>query len=179
VNLKLSTLALAAFALAGTAQAAIFTGTGDTTGAPTYNRALIDFSALSGVGTSVPYDVLDFTVDVSGNYTFLTTAAFDSFAYLYSPSFDPTAALSNGLAANDDLLPGFTTSGFAFGLTAGTSYQYVVTGFSNAEFGSFSTTIGGPGIVTVVPEPETYALLMLGLGVVGLAARRRQRAIEA
>jgi len=178
VNLKLSTLALAACALAGTAQAAIFTVTGDTTGAPTYNRAVSDFSALSGLGTSVAYEILDFTVDVSGNYTFLTTAAFDSFVFLYSPSFNPTSALSNGLTANDDLLS-LTTSGFAFDLTAGTSYQYVVTGFDNGEFGSFSTTIGGPGVVTVVPEPETYALLMLGLGVVGLAARRRQRAIEA
>jgi len=178
VNLKLSTLALAACALAGTAQAAIFTVTGDTTGAPTYNRAVSDFSALSGLGTSVAYEILDFTVDVSGNYTFLTTAAFDSFVFLYSPSFDPTSASSNGLTANDDLLS-LTTSGFAFDLTAGTSYQYVVTGFDNGEFGSFSTTIGGPGVVTVVPEPETYALLMLGLGVVGLAARRRQRAIEA
>lgn len=179
MNLKSSLLALAACAVAGTAQAEIFTITGDTTGAPTFNRALGDFSALSGVGTDVPYNLLEITVDVSGNYTFLTTAAFDSFAFLYSPSFDPMAALDNGLAANDDLLPGFTTSGFAFGLTAGTAYQYVVTGFANSDFGAFSTTIGGPGVVTVVPEPEAFALLMLGLGVVGFAARRRQRAIAA
>ncbi|MDE2000500.1 MAG: PEP-CTERM sorting domain-containing protein, partial [Burkholderiales bacterium] len=30
--------------------------------------------------------------------------------------------------------------------------------------------------VTPVPEPETYALLLAGMGVVGLALRRKQRA---
>ena len=31
------------------------------------------------------------------------------------------------------------------------------------------------GFVAPVPEPETYAMVLLGLGVVGLAARRRSR----
>jgi hypothetical protein len=37
---------------------------------------------------------------------------------------------------------------------------------------SFTNTIGTP---TGVPEPETYALMLAGLGVVGYAARRRRR----
>lgn len=43
-------------------------------------------------------------------------------------------------------------------------------------FGSLSNatlyTTGAPG---VVPEPETYAMLMAGLGLLGFMARRRQR----
>nr|WP_235923061.1 PEPxxWA-CTERM sorting domain-containing protein [Rugamonas aquatica] len=31
------------------------------------------------------------------------------------------------------------------------------------------------GVVTAVPEPETYAMLLGGLGLVGVAARRRER----
>jgi hypothetical protein len=31
------------------------------------------------------------------------------------------------------------------------------------------------GFMTPVPEPETYAMLLAGLGVVGFTARRRQR----
>ena len=30
--------------------------------------------------------------------------------------------------------------------------------------------------VTLIPEPETYALMLAGLGVVGLIARRRRPA---
>ena len=32
--------------------------------------------------------------------------------------------------------------------------------------------------VTAVPEPETYALLLAGLGAVGFIARRRQRELK-
>jgi type VI secretion system secreted protein VgrG len=36
-------------------------------------------------------------------------------------------------------------------------------------------TVGGGGVIGAVPEPETYAMLLAGLGVLGFAARRRQK----
>ena len=51
--------------------------------------------------------------------------------------------------------------------------------FSNATDGTFSLSISGNNLdlsFTPVPEPSTYALLALGLGVIGLAVRRRHRA---
>ena len=39
-----------------------------TTSAPTFNRALADFSGLSAVGTDVAYDVFSFSVSPSGDY---------------------------------------------------------------------------------------------------------------
>ena len=172
MQLKPSLLALAAAAcLASPAHAIIFTVTGNTTGAPTFNRPLEDLSGLSAVGTAVRYNVLNFSVSVAGDYTFLTTAAFDPFVFLYSPSFSAASALTNAKIGNDDLL-GLTTSGFTFTLATGVNYAYVATGFSNTDFGNFSTTIGGPGVVNVVPEPQAYALMLLGLCAVGLARRR-------
>ena len=157
-----------------TVQAKISTYTGDTTDAPTFNRAVEDFSVLSGVGTAVHYNQDSFTVDVGGAFTFLTTGDFDTFTFLYQGNFNPTNATVNGIAANDDLLPGFTTSGFAANLTSGIKYTLVTTGFGNSDFGDYSTTIGGPGVITVVPEPANYALFAAGLGLIALRFRQRQ-----
>ena len=159
-------------------QANISTYTGDTTGAATFNRAVADFSGLSGVGTAVHFNQDSFTVDVGGSYTFLTTGDFDTFTFLYQGSLNPVDATANGIAANDDLLPGFTTSGFAANLTSGTKYTFVTTGFGNNDFGDYSTTIGGPGMITAVPEPAEYALFAAGLGLIALRFRQRQAANE-
>ncbi|HLL09943.1 MAG TPA: PEP-CTERM sorting domain-containing protein [Rubrivivax sp.] len=173
MNLKPTLLALAAAAsFVSSAQAAIFTTTGTLSNTdPTFNRPFEDLSGLSAVGNAVRYDVLNFVVGTSGNYTFLTTAMFDSFSLLYSPTFTAAAPLTNARAANDDLL-GLTTSGFDFDLTAGTNYFLVTTSFSNGELGAYSTTIGGPGVITVVPEAGTYGMMALGLAVLGIARRR-------
>ncbi len=64
---------------------------------------------------------------------------------------------------------GFTFSGLAAG-----SYALNVLGFATGETGGFYA--GGFIAETApIPEPETYALMLAGLGVVGfMAARRKQ-----
>ena len=66
------------------------------------------------------------------------------------------------------------STGFSFsGLSAG-SYALNVLGFATGETGGFYA--GGFVAETApIPEPETYALMLAGLGVVGfMAARRKQ-----
>lgn len=175
--------AAAAFACAASAQAV--TVTGDTTGGPTFNRALQGTppTGLSLVGTAVSYTTLNFTVSASGSYTFLSdsTAAttggttWDNFAFLYQGSFNPAAALTNVLIGNDDN-PTIGLAGFSFALTAGTNYVFVTTGFANTDFGPYSLSITGPGNVVIgnVPEPGAWAMMLGGLaGVAALARRRR------
>jgi hypothetical protein len=68
--------------------------------------------------------------------------------------------------------------GFSFfGLSAG-SYDLAVSGhLGRGEFfGGYTGAISSTATVAApVPEPETYAMLMLGLAGVGFAARRRNK----
>ena len=68
--------------------------------------------------------------------------------------------------------------GFASG-TAGAAEVRVINGLLNgtAYFNIHSSAFPGGEIrafVTAVPEPQTYALMLAGLGVLGWAARRKQ-----
>ena len=179
----LATIAFAAVA-ATPASAATFIG-GTTLASPTYNRVLAATppTGLSGVGTAVHYQSVAFNVATTGSYTFLMTslvpAGWDTFLTLYGNSFNPLAPLTNALVANDDN-PTIGLSGFTINLTAGTSYFAVATGFANTDVGTYTLAINGPGAVVFqaapggVPEPATWAMMMLGFGGVGFAMRRRK-----
>lgn len=159
--------------LTQSAQAGIHTLEGDTTGGPTYNRGLEDLSDLSIVGTDVAYRTFALNLSAEGEYTFLMTSIHDGMMFLYQDSFNAADPLTNGLGGSDDLF-GQTTSGFYGDLEAG-NYVLVVTGYANTDAGQFSVTIGGPGVITAVPEPATYMMLALGLAAVGYAQRRKMQ----
>lgn len=180
-------LALAAFCCIASAQAEIVTFSGNDTDEPRFNRPVEDMSELSAIGTNVPYDAFEFTVSAPGTYSFLTTGfeprarefreirdfdAYDTITFLYGDSFNPDSPLTNLLMSNDDLVS-FTTSGFAYDLDVGSRYVYVITGFENNFFNRHSTTIGGPGVISAVPEPDAWIMMGFGLAALGLVSRRR------
>lgn len=53
------------------------------------------------------------------------------------------------------------------------TYYFKVDGTATGKVGGFYTF----GAVAAVPEPETYALMLAGLGLVGFAARRRKSTV--
>jgi hypothetical protein len=143
---------------------------------------------------------VNFTVSVTGNYVFNSTASFTSLVdpeatggqpalFLYAGAFDPLAPLQNVLfgatAVNFEtnlLLPA------TLPLVAATPYVLVTTSFFAQDIGAFQTTCtpaaGNPngacllgtsgGGDTVVPEPSTVLLSASGLLALALFARRRR-----
>lgn len=46
----------------------------------------------------------------------------------------------------------------------------------NNQYGNYTTfTTNAVSAIAAVPEPETYAMMLAGLGLVGFAARRRRQ----
>lgn len=130
-----------------------------------------------GTGSSFPFEVVyTFSLSVVSNLLAVgvtndAPGVFDingAAARLY---------VNNGNANfNDDALVG----GFAFDSTAVTQtfsniaagqYFYKVTGHVDGPFGG-SYLLSSH--LVPVPEPETYAMILAGLGVVSLLARRRR-----
>jgi hypothetical protein len=171
-------LAAAAVSAAPAQAATIYSVIGTTEGGATFNRTLTGTppTTLSGVGTAVAYNTFSFSPALGGTYDFLltsTTANFDPFLALYAGTFDPTSPLTNVLVANDDL--GNTTlSGFSYELLANSSYTAVITGFNNADFGTYTLAIS-TAAEAAVPEPATWGLMLVGFGLVGAGARYRRR----
>lgn len=71
----------------------------------------------------------------------------------------------------------FTSYGTDTDLTDGFSFAGLSAGDYALQFAGFSTSANGVygGTVAAIPEPETYAMLLAGLGIVGFMARRRQQ----
>jgi hypothetical protein len=160
---------------------------------PTYNRTLGGNppTGLSGVGSAVTYDVLPFYVTASSTYVAetlsanftLPTGAFsadDTFITIYQTAFNPAAALTNAIIADDDGGGGSGLSLATKALTAGTQYYLVVTSFTNGQLGDYtghlnSTTGVGQVVLGAVPELPTSAMMLLSLGAVGALTRARQK----
>ncbi len=128
----------------------------------------------SGVPVDILFDEFSFTALANQTYTFNLVSDFDSVFSLYTPVFTPGSA-TGFLIADDDGGSGAISETFDFDLTAGTEYTLVVAGYDDDESGDYSATILGPvASVAAVPEPQTYALFLAGLGMLGFAARNKK-----
>jgi len=162
---------------------------------PTYQRAA-NFNAdpfgtpvldLSTTATAVFYDVQPFYVATDGTYAMGIAAGFDTYLAAYSGSFNPAAALTNLINANNEginvlrnnslgpLDVSTVTNGISrldLPLTANTQYFLVTSSLANGTTGNYLGQIVGPGAVTlgIVPEPG-----MMSAVVWTLCLHRRPR----
>ena len=102
------------------------------------------------------------TISAGGLITF---SGFDLWDY----STLTTVATGSAYGTAGDWKVNFTIPS-AIGHQLTNSYAFVVSGSPVGSSGSYSLDAS----ITAVPEPETYAMMLAGLGLLGFAARRRK-----
>lgn len=143
---------------------------------PSYSFATVDIRQLNAAQDFNDY----YTFHLDGLSDFSFSAVSDPLynakgtALLKVAVFDsikitgPNDFLGNGLITNNGVL-----AKFAFQNLAAGDYKIALLGHAAGKFGG--NYYGNAAITAAVPEPETTALSLAGLGVVGLVAARRRR----
>ena len=130
------------------------------------------------------YVELDTTANSLASQAVTTVGQLYTLSFAYSAR-ENVAPASNGIEAywNGSLLASLTGQGGPSG-NNWSLYSYQVIGTSPVSLLEFravgtSDSYGGSldavSLTSPVPEPETYALLLAGLGLLGFAARRRRQ----
>ena len=142
------------------------TFTGSVVPAGDFND-VFSFSLPANGGSG--YSVINFPVDIPG------TGSFNTILSTMSLISDPDGIRNNGdehiLASA--VIGGSNTSDaltLHWGPNAGGHFDLNITGMTNGTLGGLYS---GSIQVSPVPEPETYAMLLAGLGLMGAVVRRR------
>lgn len=153
----------------------------------TQTRTLGELGVTSAADLRVVFNALEPGASSGQGSIELNTLAVSFYStsglQLYSAGLDRPYAFA-------DTFTGAGNSGFVFALTAtqAAEAQAAVFGgaFSNVRVGLYAEArmaeggletffvANAPGVTAPIPEPETYALMMAGLGAMGFVARRRK-----
>lgn len=125
---------------------------------------------------------------ISGTSFTLLGASGDSLFGTYtvdtSVFSDPVNPLEGDFIGSEDFTGRFSFTGGTgryAGATGGGTYvgHSDYTADNPLALFSGASTLDSIGTVTTVPEPETYAMLLAGLGLLGFAAQRRKQKVAA
>ena len=159
--------------------------------AATSNLTVVDGAVYFGndfsVGTTFT-DTFNFTLTAATDITGTASSSYLTIGQFVFSGVDLTSVTLASQSGTETSLVynfgsgSFTTNTWTFSaanLAAG-SYSLIVSGVSGfASTVDAKSSYGGSLTFTpAVPEPETYGMLALGLGLVGFAARRRQNGIK-
>lgn len=153
-------------------------GTLDVPGTYHYGRSIVDGNAVLGGGESI-HDQITFAVaspaDAANGVISASVGGngFASFATsLWNVTSDvllitgPTTSLGTGSWASFfEFSPLLTSTGYSIHVDAVT--------LAGSQFAGYG---GSLILAQPIPEPETYAMLLAGLSLMGLVARRRKKA---
>ncbi len=141
---------------------------------------LTSATSVSG-GVRTFSDTLNFSLDTALDSLTFTISGFErqnSPTNWASYNFESLSGSSAGftVTGTDNSLTFTSTGSLAVG-----SYSLSLLGTRNVQpaAGTLRYDVSYTAVASPVPEPETYALMLAGLGVVGWAARRRKQGAAA
>lgn len=112
------------------------------------------------------------------NLTFSVATGFSAAEFNLSPltGGGPPQPFSVSILLNSGYTETFTTGNQRFGILAGAgeTINSVTINTPSGAFGAFTQLRIAPAAVAAVPEPGTWALMLLGFGGVGVSMRRRR-----
>lgn len=174
--MKLTALAFAAsMAVIGHANAALsyedpalFTDLGDFA-----NPAGVSFSVFNAPTTPLSAFTNFFIFDITEPGTLIASAAKSDFSFSSIAAFNTAFyQVVGAIGGSDDILLG--TASVDQVVAAG-NYYLKVTGVAGATPGTIGGFYNADVFVAQVPEPETWAMLLAGVGLVGLQLRRKNQ----
>ncbi len=127
----------------------------------------VNDNALTGLSGETFLDHFTFTVIPSNNFTLTTSSLYQSGVTLTGAQlFGPGATLigttgSPFFTASPTLLPG--------------AYDLQISGTLTAASALYGVSVNFNSTTAPIPEPETYAMMLAGLGLMGFVARRRKQ----
>lgn len=137
--------------------------------------------AFAGIASPGPFnDIFTFTLPTNNGSGYSVTN------FILLPGLYNTILATMSLVANPDGIlfnlddtvlststtPGAGNLSLAWASSPAGSYYLNVTGLSNGAQGGIYN--GAISVTAPIPEPDTYAMLLAGLGTVGFLARRRK-----
>ena len=141
----------------------------------------IDLSSGSGFFGNTPVaglfvDTLTFTVTTPATFNGSITTVVNGTQDVDFTSIVVTPGAFAFASLLGDPVEVWATPAAGFGLTPGV-YTLTLSGTNSASIGSYAGNLAlTPGLpVTSMPEPETYAMLLAGLGLMGFVVRRRKQ----
>lgn len=154
-----------------------FAGGTDSLGNAGPNEGVTFQGFITATGTAASSDPrYAYLNSVTGKGTINFATGFSAFSFAYGAYFPATVSVYSGLNGTGNLLGSATFNGnameFAPGSVAfaGIGQSVVVAGKSNyVGIDDVSFTVP-----PAIPEPQTWAMLLAGLGIAGLAAHRRK-----
>lgn len=155
---------------------------------PCSNAKTVDLGTLSEGATQYFFDagLSDHFTDYI-NFDLASAAALTD-GFLFSPNLGFLSRISNfSLSlqsqqsgswislASFGSPGGFSASNFSFDNLAAGSYRFVLDGVGKGVFGG--GYLGGFSVAAATPEAETWAMLLVGFGLIGYQLSRKQKSL--
>jgi hypothetical protein len=184
------------FLLAATASLAITSAANAATISGSFSTALFGVaSSTPGIGAGSTFtNVIGFVSSTTADFTPIALGTAVTFAPVTATN-GQSVSFASGFGSFSGMLSNLTTAPAPF---ATVNFQSLGTFSPAGALGGFTagkalltvgfTQTGGPGEAisgswtlssTAVPEPASWAMLVMGFGLVGVATRRRQKVVTA